>query len=110
MSQTTNVSNLVINKLTSAQYANISSPSATELYFVTDGAYGDISNPYGAKPINTVLAGPSSGSSAAPSFRALTAADIPDLSSTYATFQILTGSTVPSSTTGNNGDLYLLIT
>lgn len=34
---------------------------------------------------NTVFAGPTSGSAAAPTFRALVAADIPDLSSTYAT-------------------------
>ncbi|MBO7535654.1 MAG: hypothetical protein J6T34_00745, partial [Bacilli bacterium] len=35
--------------------------------------------------VNTVLAGPSSGSAAAPTFRALVAADIPDLSGTYLT-------------------------
>lgn len=35
MSQTTNVSNLVINKLTQAQYDSIT-PSSTELYFITD--------------------------------------------------------------------------
>ena len=34
---------------------------------------------------NTVLAGPGTGSAAAPTFRALVAADIPDLSSTYLT-------------------------
>lgn len=42
-------------------------------------AYGDTKNPYGNKNINTVLAGPSSGSAAAPSFRTLVAADIPSL-------------------------------
>lgn len=42
-------------------------------------AYGDTKNPYGAKSPNYVLAGPSSGSStAAPSFRALVATDIPN--------------------------------
>ena len=40
-------------------------------------AYGDTKNPYGTKTANYVLAGPSSGSAAAPSFRALVAADIP---------------------------------
>lgn len=35
MSQTTNVSNLVINKLTQAQYDSIT-PSSTQLYFITD--------------------------------------------------------------------------
>ena len=43
-------------------------------------AYGDTKNPYGAKAKNLVLAGPSSGSNAAPTFRALVAADIPALS------------------------------
>lgn len=42
-------------------------------------AYGDTKNPYAAKTANYVLAGPSSGSAAAPSFRALVAADIPSL-------------------------------
>ena len=42
-------------------------------------AYGDTKNPYGNKTANYVLAGPSSGSAAAPTFRALVAADIPSL-------------------------------
>lgn len=46
--------------------------------------YGDTKNPYAAKSPHYILAGPSSGSSSAtPSFRALVAADIPDLSGTY---------------------------
>ena len=48
-------------------------------------AYGDTQNPYGTKTKNYVLAGPTTGSAAAPTFRALVAADIPDLSSTYLT-------------------------
>ena len=51
---------------------------------LADG-YGDTKNPYGTKTANYVLAGPSSGSAAAPTFRKLVAADIPDLSSTYLT-------------------------
>ena len=47
-------------------------------------AYGDTKNPYGSKTANYVLAAPN-GSAGAPSFRALVAADIPDLSSTYLT-------------------------
>ena len=43
-------------------------------------AYGDTKNPYGTKTANYVLAGPASGSAAAPSFRALVAADIPNIS------------------------------
>lgn len=41
-------------------------------------AYGDTKNPYGAKAKNLILAGPSSGNNAVPSFRALVAADIPN--------------------------------
>ena len=43
-------------------------------------AYGDTKNPYGTKTANYVLAGPSSGNAATPSFRKLVAADIPNLS------------------------------
>jgi hypothetical protein len=42
-------------------------------------AYGDTKNPFGSKAANLVLASPSSGSSSAPSFRSLVAADIPSL-------------------------------
>lgn len=45
-------------------------------------AYGDTKNPYGSKTKNYVLAAPSNANGA-PSFRALIAADIPDLSGTY---------------------------
>lgn len=48
-------------------------------------AYGDTKNPYGTKAKNLVLAGPSSGSNAAPGFRALVAADIPSLAYVPAT-------------------------
>lgn len=41
-------------------------------------AYGDTKNPYGTKAKNLILAGPSSGNNAAPTFRALVAADIPN--------------------------------
>jgi len=59
-------------------------------------AYGDTKNPYGTKTANYVLAGPTSGSAAAPSFRALVASDIPDLSSIYLTSFTETDPTVPS--------------
>ena len=58
--------------------------------------YGDTKNPYGTKTANYVLAGPTTGSAAAPSFRALVAADIPDLSDTYLTSYTETDPTVPS--------------
>lgn len=45
-------------------------------------AYGDTVNPYGSKTKNQVLAAPSTANGT-PSFRALTAGDIPDLSETY---------------------------
>lgn len=60
---------------------------ADELKFTIPDNYGDTKNPYGTKAKNLVLAGPSSGSNAAPSFRALVAADIPDLSKTYLPIQ-----------------------
>jgi hypothetical protein len=43
-------------------------------------AYGDTKNPYAAKTANYVLAGPTTGAAAVPTFRALVAADIPSLS------------------------------
>lgn len=45
-----------------------------------NAAYGDTLNPYAAKTANFVLAGPTSGAAAVPTFRALVAADIPVLS------------------------------
>ena len=59
-------------------------------------AYGDTKNPYGTKTANYVLAGPTSGSATEPAFRALVAADIPDLSGTYLTSYTETDPTVPS--------------
>ena len=50
---------------------------------LADG-YGDTKNPYASKTKNYVLAAPSNANGA-PSFRALVAADIPDLSGTYLT-------------------------
>jgi hypothetical protein len=45
-----------------------------------NAAYGDTVNPYAAKTANFVLAGPTSGAAAVPTFRALVASDIPTLS------------------------------
>jgi hypothetical protein len=47
-----------------------------------DASYGDTQNPYASKTANYVLASPN-GSAGAPTFRALTSADIPSLSGTY---------------------------
>lgn len=59
--------------------------ASNTLTFSLASAYGDTQNPYGTKTANYVLAGPTSGTAAAPTFRQLVAADIPDLSGTYLT-------------------------
>lgn len=41
--------------------------------------YGDTKNPYGTKTVNYILAGPSSGNPATPTFRELVADDIPSI-------------------------------
>lgn len=70
---------------TSPVQSSVSTAQATSLNTTISlaDAYGDTKNPYGTKDANKVLAGPTSGDAAAPSFRALVAADIPDLSATY---------------------------
>ena len=58
-------------------------------------AYGDTLNPYAAKTANYVLAGPTTGAAAAPTFRALTTTDIPVLP--YGTGTVTSvGMTVPA--------------
>lgn len=47
----------------------------------------------GVRPMNTVLAGPTSGADAAPTYRALVAADIPVLSSLVGTLPVAKGGT-----------------
>jgi hypothetical protein len=56
--------------------------------------YGDTTSPYGTKSQYYVLAGPVTPTPAAPTFRLLTANDIPDLSATY----LGTGDTAASTT------------
>jgi hypothetical protein len=64
--------------------------------------YGDTTNPYGSKTANYVLAGPASGVSLPPSFRALVSADIPDLSGTYAlSSRTVWGQALSGDVTGN---------
>ena len=55
-------------------------------------AYGDTLNPYAAKTANYVLAGPTTGAAAVPTFRALVAADIPALPYGTGTVTSVTGS------------------
>lgn len=56
----------------------VSSGGSTPAISLATG-YGDTKNPYAAKTANYVLAGPTTGASAVPTFRALVAADIPAL-------------------------------
>lgn len=88
--------------------------------------YGDTKNPYASKTKNYVLAAPAT-ENGVPSFRALVAADIPDLSDTYATQTDLenlpepmifkgslgTGGTItslPTAAASNEGYTYKVIT
>lgn len=88
--------------------------------------YGDTKNPYTSKTKNYVLAAPAT-ENGVPSFRALVAADIPDLSDTYATQTDLenlpepmifkgslgTGGTItslPTAAASNEGYTYKVIT
>jgi hypothetical protein len=58
--------------------------AATPGLNLTDGgALGPLTIGFSAQSANTVLAGPTSGSAATPAFRALVAADIPNLNTTY---------------------------
>ena len=75
---------------------NTASSTTLDTTISLANAYGDTKNPYGTKTKNYVLAGPTTGSAAAPTFRALVAADIPDLSGTYLTSYTETDPTVPS--------------
>jgi hypothetical protein len=72
----------------------VSSGGTTPAISLASG-YGDTQNPYGTKTANYVLAGPTTGAAAAPTFRALVAADIPSLS--YVTS---VGATAPITSTG----------
>ncbi|MFN6408310.1 MAG: hypothetical protein ACK4VU_12420 [Limnohabitans sp.] len=56
----------------------VSSGGSTPAISLASG-YGDTQNPYAAKTANFVLAGPTTGAAALPTFRALVAADIPAL-------------------------------
>jgi len=56
---------------------------------------GTLTGTLATQTANTIFAGPTTGSAAAPAFRALVAADIPDLSGTYLT---LTGTRTASGT------------
>ena len=78
---------------------------------LADG-YGDTKNPYAVKNANKVLAGPSSGNDAAPSFRALVADDIPSL--TVSKISDFPSTMPPSSHTHGNitngGDITTTVT
>lgn len=54
MAQDTNVENLIINKLTRAQYESIANPDPTQLYFITDEVISsaDVISALGYTPYN----------------------------------------------------------
>lgn len=56
MSQDTNVENLIINKLTKAQFESITTPDPTQLYFITDEVISsaDVTNALGYIPYNAI--------------------------------------------------------
>ena len=71
------------NDLNNYYYTKIIPGSLTANRTITlpnnDGTVALLDAPYSAKSANTVLAGPSSGSNATPTFRALVSDDIPEL-------------------------------
>ena len=67
-----------------ASSVNTAQSSSLNTTISLSSAYGDTQNPYGSKTKNYVLAAPSNANGN-PSFRALVAGDIPDLSGTYLT-------------------------
>ena len=70
-------------------------------------AYGDTKNPYGSKTAHYILAAPSSAAGV-PSFRALVAGDIPDLSGTYVKKQSsAAGGAVTGTISNENGVITL---
>ena len=76
--------------------------NANKLYIGLANTYGDTKNPYGTKSPHYVLAGPSSGSTAAaPIFRALVADDIPNLSASKITSGTFADARIASAATWN---------
>lgn len=77
-----------------------SSGGATPAISLASG-YGDTQNPYASKTANYVLAGPVNGTSLPPSFRALVAADIPNIAESQVTN--LTTDLAAKAVAGSNG-------
>lgn len=93
--------------------APVLSTEGTEPDISLDDAYGDTQNPYAVKTANYVLAGPTTGADALPTFRALVAADIPALSYGSVSSVALsapTGFTVSGSPITTSGTLALSFT
>lgn len=68
-------------------------------------AYGDTLNPYGVKAKNLVLAGPSSGSDASPTFRELTLNDLPTSSTANRFLKVGTANSIPTYSSISFSDL-----
>jgi hypothetical protein len=83
----------------------IASTGGTAPVISLSSGYGDTQNPYGSKTANYVLAAPN-GTSGVPTFRALTAADIPSLSYvTSVSMTVPTGLSVSGTPITSSGTL-----
>jgi hypothetical protein len=80
--------NGTVTSVTGSGGITVTNGSTTPAVSLT-AAYGDTTNPYGTKAKNFVLAGPTADPSAAPTFRALVEADLPNISASKITSGIL---------------------
>jgi hypothetical protein len=84
-----------VTSVTGTSPVNVATGTTTPVISLA-AAYGDTLNPYGTKTANYVLAGPTTGAAAVPTFRALVANDIPSLS--YVTSVSFTGGIITVAT------------
>jgi hypothetical protein len=84
-----------VTSVTGTSPVNVATGTTTPVISLA-AAYGDTLNPYAAKTANYVLAGPTTGAAAVPTFRALVANDIPSLS--YVTSVSFTGGIITVAT------------
>ena len=84
-----------VTSVTGTSPVNVATGTTTPVISLA-AAYGDTLNPYGTKTANYVLAGPTTGAAAVPTFRALVSTDIPSLS--YVTSVSFTGGIITVAT------------